>query len=132
MFITAVVGGCHIRSGASNAAATARYRGLSPRNGYTTYSCVANDNCDNCDNEVHVLGSYESTQGSFRTHPTGYPDVYLTVTGNSSRPLILVLSSYEPAVWTLHIPSGVAIDKVIIVSSDSKIAKLLSRQISYK
>ena len=50
-------------------------------------------------------------------HPTGYPTVNITVTGSSSRPLILVLASYEPAVWTLNIPTGVVIDKVLIVSS---------------
>ena len=104
----AVVGGCHIQHQGSNAVAAAEYED-SPQSSY--YSCVANSNCDY---EVHVLGSYESAQGG--NHPTGHPDVYLTVTGTSSRPLILVLSSYEPAAWTLHIPTGVEIDRVILVS----------------
>ena len=67
--------------------------------------------------DIHVIGNYESNGHSgFRVHETGYTDLYLTVTGESSRPLILVLTSYEPVEWTLHIPSGVIIDKVIIVS----------------
>ena len=106
----AVIGDCHIQYQSSSAVTTPEYGGIPPR---SYYSCVANSNCDY---EVHVLGSYESTQRGFQQHPTGYPDVYLTVTGISSRPLILVLSSYEPAAWTLHIPTGVEIDKVIIVS----------------
>ena len=78
------------------------------------YSCVTDTN-NNYD--IHVIGNYESNGHSgFRVHETGYTDLYLTVTGESARPLILVLTSYEPVEWTLHIPSGVIIDKVILVS----------------
>ena len=112
----AVFGDCHIQYQGSSAVTTPEYGGI-PRRSY--YSCVANSNCNY---EVHVLGSYESAQGGFQQHPTGYPDVYLTVTGISSRPLILVLSSYEPAAWTLHIPTGVEIDRVILVSLHNIVA----------
>ena len=110
------VGSCHIHSEDNSALATPTFRGSPPvANGYSTYSCVANNNCDN---EVHVIGNYESnSQHSFNYHPTGYTDLFLSVTGNSSRPLILVLSSYEPVQWMLHIPSGVVLSKVIIVSN---------------
>ena len=110
---TAIIGSCHIQNGASNAAATYTFRG-SRRTGDSIYSCVTDTN-NNYD--IHVIGNYESNGHSgFRVHETGYTDLYLTVTGESSRPLILVLTSYEPVEWTLHIPSGVIIDKVIIVS----------------
>ena len=111
----AIIGSCHVRNEANNAVASATFRGSPSRYGYTTYSCVANDNCDN---EVHVIGNYESNGHSgFRVHNDGFTNLYLTVTGSSSRPLILVLASYEHVQWTLHIPSGVVIDRVIIVSS---------------
>jgi hypothetical protein len=91
--------------------ATATFRGT-PRT--SLYSCVANDNCEN---EVHIIGNYESNGHSgFRVHNTGFTNLYLTVTGNSSRRLILVLASYEHVQWTLHIPMGIVIDRVIIVS----------------
>ena len=108
----AIIGSCHVRNEANNAVASATFLGGPPR---TTYSCVANDNCDN---EVHVIGNYISNgQSDFQVHNDGLTNLYLTVTGSSSRPLILVLVSYEHVQWTLHIPSGVVIDRVIIVSS---------------
>ena len=109
----AIIGSCHFRNEAHYAVASATFRGS--RLSYTTYSCVANDNCDN---EVHVIGNYESNGHSgLQVQNDGFTNLYLTVTGSSSRPLILVLASYEHVQWTLHIPSGVVIDRVIIVSS---------------
>ena len=84
----------------------------------STYSCVASDNCDY---EVHVIGNYESSNGRHRFYiqrQTGDTYVYLTVSGQSSRPLILVFVSYEPVRWRLSVPSGVQINRVIVVSSD--------------
>ena len=102
------VGSCDIQNGGSNALATATFGG-SPR---TTSSCIVNENCNY---EVHVLGNYESNgQHSFRNHNTGFTDLYIT--GSTARRLILVLSSYEPVEWLLHIPAGVVIERVIIVS----------------
>lgn len=72
---------------------------------------------DNSNYEVHIIGNYEGNgHTGFRIHNTGYTNLYMTITGSSSRPLILVLSSYEPIQWTLHIPTGVVLDKVILVS----------------
>jgi hypothetical protein len=111
LIITAIIGSCHIREGAADAMATATFRGT-PRT--SLYSCVANDNCEH---EVHIIGNYESNgHPGFQGHSTGSTNLYLTVTGNSSRRLILVLASYEHIQWTLHIPRGVVIDRVIIVS----------------
>ena len=73
----------------------------------TTYSCVA---FDNCNYEVHVIGNIEGRQRGTRN-----TDVLLTVTGESPRPLILVLTSYEPVRWRLNVTSGVTIDGVILV-----------------
>ena len=79
----------------------------------TTYSCVADDNCNY---DVHVIANYESNgHTGFRVHNTGNTRVNLAVTGTSSKPLILVFVSYEPVRWTLSIPSGVVIDRVILV-----------------
>lgn len=106
----AIVGSCHIQNQGSDAVATARFSG----NLRSTSSCVANDNSDY---EVHIIGNYEGNgHTGFRIHNTGYTNLYMTITGSSSRPLILVLSSYEPIQWTLHIPTGVVLDKVILVS----------------
>ena len=66
------------------------------------------------DNEVHVVSNYESD--SLQVSEPGLANLRLTVTGRSSRPLVLVLTSYEPVEWVLNIPVGVVIDRVIIVS----------------
>ena len=83
----------------------------------TTYSCVA---FDNCQYEVHVIGNYESSNGRhgfFTDRVVGDTDVIVSVTGESPRPLILVLTSYEPVRWRLSVTSGVTIDRVILVNS---------------
>ena len=74
---------------------------------------------DNCNYDVHVIGNYESSNGRhgvFVEREAGDTDVVLTVTGESPRPLILVLTSYEPVRWRLSVTSGVTIDRVILVS----------------
>ena len=75
---------------------------------------------DNCNNEVHVIGNYESSNGRhgfFVERQAGDTDVVLTVTGESPHPLILVLTSYEPVRWRLSVTSGVTIDRVILVNT---------------
>ena len=83
-----------------------------------TYSCVASDNCNY---EVHVIGNYRSSNGihgyfANSRRIAGETDIVLTVTGESSHPLILVMASFEPVRWRLNITSGITIDKVILVS----------------
>ena len=81
------------------------------------YSCVANANCNY---DVHVLSCYEArSDHGFSYHPTGQSVVDISVTGQSSRPTVLVLASYEPIEWTLNIPSQIVIDTVIVVSYSS-------------
>ena len=75
---------------------------------------------DNCNYEVHVIGNYESSNGlhggPFTTRVAGDTDVVVRVSGESPRPLILVLTSYEPVRWRLSVTSGVTIDRVIMVN----------------
>jgi len=49
----AIVGNCHVTQGASVRVGTPTYA----RKSQTTYSCVANDNCNY---DVHVIANYES------------------------------------------------------------------------
>ena len=53
----------------------------------------------------------------FTQRQAGDTDVSLSVSGESSRPLVLVLVSYEPVRWRLSITSVHDVDKVIVVSS---------------
>ena len=76
-----------------------------------TTSCVATDNCHN---SVHVISMYEARSTGFAVR-AGSASVSVSVTGEDTRPLILVLTSYYPIRWSLSIPSGVVIDKIIVV-----------------
>lgn len=81
----------------------------------TTYGCIANENCNN---DVHVISNYEGNgHTGFGVHNTGNTRVDIRVSGRSSKPLILVFSSYEPVNWILNIPSGVVIDRILLVST---------------
>ncbi len=104
------MGSCHITRDADNAMGTPTFKGKSQ----TTYSCVANDNPKY---DVHVISNYEGNgHHGFGVHNTGNTSVHLSVSGNSSKSLILIFTSYEPVNWILDIPSGVTIDKAILVS----------------
>ena len=79
----------------------------------TTYSCVADENCNY---DVHIISNYEGNgHTGFRVHNTGNTDVQLSVSSQGSKPLVLVFVSYEPVNWILDIPSGVVIEKVLLV-----------------
>ena len=105
-----ISGECHIEREASSAVGTPTYNGQSQ----TTYSCVANENCNY---DIHVIGNYEGNgHTGFRVHNTGNTNVELRVSGRGSKPLVLVFVSYEPVNWILSIPSGVVIEKVLLVS----------------
>ena len=101
------IGDCHITatSGASS-------RG---------YSCIVPDNL-NPNYDVHILSVYEATSSrAFRQHPTGTSYVSLVVSGEVVKPIILVLVSYEPIEWRLSVPSGVEIERVLLVSFNAKL-----------
>ena len=109
---TAHIGSCLIKQDSASIVGTPTTDGDSE----TTYGCVASDNCNY---EVHVIGNYESSNGRqawlFTNRVAGDTDVVVRVSGESPRPLILVLTSYEPVRWRLSVTSGVTIDRVILV-----------------
>ena len=97
------VDGCNIEMGAHTSVGTPTYGGTSQ----TTYSCINSNG--NCNYDVHVIGNYESNGH------TGTTNVYISVSGEGTKPLILVFESYEPVNWILSIPSGVIIQRVLLV-----------------
>ena len=116
IYNTAKIGSCHIQKGASTAVGNPTFE----RRSQPTYSCVANDNCIY---DVHVVSNYEGNGHSgFRVHNTGRTNVQLRISGpnNGSKPLVLVFVSYEPVNWILSIPSGVVIDRILLVRESSR------------
>ena len=112
---TAHIGSCLIEKDSENRVGDPTSVGIPE----TTYSCVA---FDNCQYDVHVIGNYESSNGRhgfFVTRVAGNTGVVITVSGDSPRPLVLVLTSYEPVRWRLSVTSGVTIDRVILVNSQT-------------
>ena len=69
--------------------------------------------------EVHVLSSYEArTDHGFRYHPVGNAHVGIVNSpriANSSRPVVLVLGSYEPVAWNIEGLSSDRIKQVVLV-----------------
>ena len=76
---------------------------------------------ENCNYDVHVISNYESdgSHGFRRTRTTGTTNVDVRVTGDGSKPLILVFVSYEPVRWILSVPQGVVIERVLLVGFSS-------------
>ena len=67
-----------------------------------------------------------------RRPPTaGNAIVNFVSSGKSSRPIVLVLGSYEPVNWILKLPAGISISKVILVSTLSQ-KELISRELFYR
>ena len=104
-----------ISSSAGNAAAAVpSYRGSVQ----STKSCTANDNCNY---SVHVITVYWARipDGS-RDHAPGLASVRVTVDEdqlqNDTRPLILFFASYEPIIWSISMPQGINLEKIILVS----------------
>jgi hypothetical protein len=69
---------------------------------------------EDLDVEMHAVGVYrgEVPPEVERTvkHPIGYAEVRVTYTG---RPMILVLTAYEPVAWNVRLAEGVKIQKVV-------------------
>ena len=84
----------------------------------TYYGCVSD--LFNCDYEVHVIANYESSNGH---HGFGIPRVagstyvQFNISGQSSKPLVLVFTSHEPVNWQLYLPSGAVVNRILVVSS---------------
>ena len=47
----------------------------------------------------------------------GNASVNIISRGKSNRPIVLVLASYEPVNWILHLPTNISISKVLLVST---------------
>lgn len=65
---------------------------------------------------MHVIGVYEGSypdgvRHSFGFHPEGVVDV---VVNADDRPIALVLSSYEPVEWRIHVSDGARIERVLL------------------
>ena len=106
----AISGQCRIQRGSSSAVGTPTFNGATQ----TSYSCVANENCNY---DVHVISNYEGDgHTGFRVHNTGNTNVRINVRGQMYRPLVLVFVSYEPVNWILSLSSAVTIEKVLLVS----------------
>ena len=112
---SAHVSGCLIKRSPST------YVGLPSTDGRPEmpyYGCVSS--LLNCDYEVHVIANYESSNGH---HGFGIPSVpgstyvHFNINGQSSKPLVLVFTSYEPVNWVLYLPSGVVVNRILVVSS---------------
>ena len=89
---------------------TPTFRGQSQ----STYGCVADENCNY---DVHVVTIYQSdyNHGFGPVTRSGTTNVQLRVSGWGSKPLVLVFVSYEAVNWILSIPSGVVIEKILLV-----------------
>lgn len=110
----ALYDGCHIRQNATDAAGRATYKNR-PQ---TTYSCI-NDTDKNCDYAVHVLSTFRGNGDTIswaEVLSTGDINVAISVNGTGNRSLVLVLLDHYPLNWILDIPSGVVIEKILLVS----------------
>ena len=113
LLYTAHVSGCLIEQSPSTHVGFPTTDGSSPE---TVYGCVSST--VNCEYEVHVIAIYES-----RDHGFGAPRVaentyvQFNINGRSSKPLVLVFTSYEPVNWQLSLPSGVVVNRILVVCS---------------
>ena len=106
-----ISGECRIEQDSSSAVGTPTFEGQSQ----TTYSCKADENCNY---DVHVVSNYEGdyNHGFGPVTKSGRTNVHLRVTGQSSKPLVLVFVSYEPVNWILNIDfPGRVVSKVLLV-----------------
>ena len=102
--------GCRIEVNSATALAKAAHKN---RQRPTTYSCTPDSSSTQY--EVHVLSVYEVIN---RRPPTAAnANVNIASRGQSNRPIVLVLGSYEPVNWILNLPAGISISKVILVST---------------
>ena len=88
-------------------------------NKQTTYSCV-NDIEENCEYDVHVVaikGSNGDVISWARVLSTGNTSIQLSVSGDGKLPLVLVLISHYPVNWSLSIPNGVVIERILQASA---------------
>ena len=65
-----------------------------------------------------MIGNYEGdyNHGFGPVTSSGTTNVQLNVSGEGSKPIVLVFVSYEAVNWVLNTPDGVVINKVLLVS----------------
>ena len=96
-----------------NSAATLAKARYNNQQRQTTYSCTPDSSSTQY--EVHILSVYEA-EAIHRLPPVGEnANVNIVSRGQSKRPIVLVLASYEPVNWILNLPAGISISKVILV-----------------
>ena len=102
--------GCRIEINSNTALGKPLYYSQQLR---TIYSCAPGSSSTQY--EVHVMSVYE---GNRHTRPPSAGDTAVNIVsgGQSGRPIVLVFASYEPVNWILHLPAGITISKVILVS----------------
>jgi len=62
-------------------------------------------------------------EGNRHTRPPSAGDTNVNIVsgGQSDRPIVLVLASYEPVNWILNLPANINISRVILVSTRWKL-----------
>ena len=111
VLLLAINGECRIEQGSLSTVGIPSFKGQS----HTAYSCVANENCNY---DVHIVSNYEGdyNHGFGPVTTSGTTNVRLNVTGEGSKPIVLVFVSYESVNWVLSIPDRVVINKILLVS----------------
>ncbi|XP_072051923.1 uncharacterized protein [Amphiura filiformis] len=81
-----------------------------------TYSCIPN--FLNKNYNVHILSNHEGNGNSqYQIHSPGITNVYIEVSDQDFRPIVLILTSKEPVRWILSVsPRTAIIDEVILIS----------------
>ena len=98
--LLARVGDCHVRRSPESA---------------SVYSCLVPDTL-NPNYDVHIISMYQAISTcAFCDHPTAAAAVKLSLSGEALKPIVLVLVSYDPIEWRLTVPSGVEIERVLLV-----------------
>ena len=102
--------GCGIKVYSTSALGKPQYNNRLPQK---IYSCTPSSSSTQY--EVHVLSVYQVI--NTRPPSAGNAAVNIVSRGQSGRPIVLVFASYEPVNWILHLPVGVKISRVILVST---------------
>ena len=105
----AKVSGCNIVENPSNSAGISYFRQVKQN----LYSCL--NTLPSCQYGVHVIGIDEGETNNFDLNGI-VTTVSLTVDGEITVPIILVLVSDLPVTWRLNVTAGVTIDRVLLVN----------------
>ena len=118
-FFSKADAGCQFSSNSSKAVGKPSYRGVHQG----TFAC--NSTQINKQYNVNIISSYRGdVENGFLVHSNGKTVrgatiwVYVDVTNHDSRPIVLILASYEPVGWQLTIDDPLdVIERLIVVSA---------------